>query len=454
MSVSTFKSLTEEQKISICLEYKQGALMSDLKDKYDLFYIEVRDVLRDCGAEWRETGEARRLLKDKESEIVARYVGGESLRSLAPAYGVDRSVIKRIIRQSGHIPHASKQFNVKKDFDRQAVVDMYLAGNSMSAVAKKMGLSVSGVSYVVKQAGHKGRHHKVKPTGRPSNLSKDQLTEMARLYTEEGVSVSELLRRFGSRTSTKSLVGFLKRRGVEIRSRSDNNKTYSCDSGFFSNPNQPDQAYILGWLYTDGTIQEYPKQHTSMELKSSDESILEYIKTKIGSDRPICHTAKQTSIWAEHDKTIFADLMRLGLHQNKSKTVEYPTWLSEEVFSHFLRGAIEGDGSVLYYPKRHHLTVAFCGASPFARKMVEKIKSLGIKLHVRVNEDGFTYCVATSNDDALRLATIIYSGATHVLPRKFEAFKKAVQDFTTRKHSRIQEKTLTAASSVVNSISS
>lgn len=418
--------LSIEQQIEMCDSYRSGALVNDLRDRYDLTYKEFDSILKSHNVPRRKMGVSRRILGPEiEREIEVEYKGGSSMRALASKYRVDRSVISRIIHSSGINLHSLEFTNQKKVLDRDLICSEYESGKSIGILSRELEVSTATVSRILRKKGVK-----IRDTG-PTHRKKTRFTEkeieqMIRLYRDEKISICGILKRFESKTGHSNLSKLLKSRGVKIRNSSEQNTRYACNHNIFLNPNSPESYYLLGWLYTDGTIRENPKHLISIELHEEDECIVKYFRDSLCPTKPIYSTSKKTRIFATNNKTIFLDLKSLGLHQNKSLTLAFPSWLRDDLFPHFMRGVFEGDG-YFTFGKSGHFTLGFCGSSPFTVSLAEYIKNrFGIHLnHVFVMRN-HRYIIS-SMVNSLRFSAMIYENANMICPRKFLVFSRAFE---------------------------
>lgn len=437
MSKESFTNLTEQDKIDICTKYEAGGLVSTIRDEYDLFYIELDSVLKGYSTPRRSMGESRKIISPEiESTIVSKYLSGDSMRSLAIEFGIDRTTVNRVLWSANVELHSKQEYNVKRLFDKDKICDLYVSGASMSVVAEQCGVSMGTVCLTLKERGIKARHNKGGLKGRKTCFTESQIDEMVCLYVDERMSVSKILKRFNSNTPTKQITKLLLKRGVQIRSKNDNNKTYFCDSDFFSDTNSQNVHYILGWIYTDGALRDNLKQNFSIELQEKDRCMVEYIKESLQADNPIYTTDKPSSILTIHDAGIYDSLSDLGLRQNKSKTLAYPDWVNNLYFFDFVRGVIEGDGSVIFHCDDSYVSfsVGFYGSSPMVVELAHELTTKhGIDLYNLKIGDNNRY-IAQKREAAIRLGTLIYEGANMVLPRKFLSFRAAVEYFKTHGH--------------------
>ena len=136
---------------------------------------------------------------------------------------------------------------------------------------------------------------------------------------------------------------------------------YKFDKVFFKKWT-PEMAYILGFLYADGDIEDVRKSSRTQYITfgSKDKEILESIRFAMGSEHNINRRAHHKFISPSGkiyecadfyrlrigSKNMFADLLELGLTPRKSLTIKFPNNIPNDCFSHFIRGYFDGDGCI------------------------------------------------------------------------------------------------------------
>jgi hypothetical protein len=115
---------------------------------------------------------------------------------------------------------------------------------------------------------------------------------------------------------------------------------------YFENIDSEDKAYFLGFIYADGYIVKNGRNRLIINIHTKDQHILE--------DLIVCIDGKM-NIWNQKGrnicqisisgKKIVEDLIKHGLHQNKTFTIKYPN-IPVELERHFLRGYFDGDGCI------------------------------------------------------------------------------------------------------------
>ncbi|HEY3559628.1 MAG TPA: helix-turn-helix domain-containing protein, partial [Kribbella sp.] len=96
--------IDSEQRIVVGRRYQNGESAADIARDYNVSPKTVYSALRMAGVEVRDRNESvasRGKLAGKREEIGRRYVAGESMQSLADAYGVTLGSIYKTIKNLG-----------------------------------------------------------------------------------------------------------------------------------------------------------------------------------------------------------------------------------------------------------------------------------------------------------------------------------------------------------------
>jgi hypothetical protein len=118
---------------------------------------------------------------------------------------------------------------------------------------------------------------------------------------------------------------------------------------YFEVIDTPEKAYFLGFIFADGCLIDNPKEYRyklNIKIHTKDEDILKKFISLLDSEvkiwrsnnRDICEIGFSS-------KKMINDLKNIGLHQNKTYTIDYPK-IDEKIERHFLRGYFDGDGCI------------------------------------------------------------------------------------------------------------
>ena len=184
-------------------------------------------------------------------------------------------------------------------------------------------------------------------------FTEEQKQEIIDMYTNHGCSTVLIGKEFG--VSHKTIARLLEKNGI-ARSYVGNRR-YHFDEHYFDFIDTPNKAYILGLLYADG-YNSVDKWTIRIQLQYTDKEILELIKKELKLEKPLkfvkCSNKVASNGFISKDmyslefysKHMCKTLERLGMVQNKSLVLEFPDFLDKDLYSHFIRGYYDGDGSL------------------------------------------------------------------------------------------------------------
>lgn len=187
-----------------------------------------------------------------------------------------------------------------------------------------------------------------------------------------------------------AILKYLRDCNVHIKTRRENRFSmgFTINENAFLDTSEPEAAYFLGWLITDGNIRDGNRKQVSLEIKSGDVSILKSLRDYIGNSGKISNRTRTTingtltemvSYSFSYHK-ISERLLALGLFPRKSMKEKCP-----EVFLYnrdFWRGAIEGDG---YLSKLDSDTkLQLCGSKTFIEQWALYCKSIVPEMNVSI----------------------------------------------------------------------
>jgi len=204
-------------------------------------------------------------------------------------------------------------------------------------------------------------------------------------------------------------------------------KQYVAD--YFAGVLSERPAYFLGLLLADGYL---TRSGVGIDLQPLDLHILETLRDEIVPDGII---RKYASVggYKAHDKhrlliccpDIRRDLVGLGVIEHKSLHLSLVPHVPAEVFPHFVRGYIDGNGCITRADVGNHVRVRFSirGNEPFLCALQ---KMLPGKWYL--TPDGVCSQLSTStHTDAVLVGKWLYRDASVFLVRKFEKFSAFAQ---------------------------
>lgn len=152
-----------------------------------------------------------RFGSEHDSEIIRRYQAGETGKEIARSYGTSDATVYAVLRRNGvpARPGGSRPGWTDSEENRRDLVAAYTAGESVRALARRLGCRNQTVIQVLDDAGLEWRH-----PGAKRRFTDEQGREMAAAYVA-GETLQQIAERYG--TNAQTVRGYLLRAGVEMR---------------------------------------------------------------------------------------------------------------------------------------------------------------------------------------------------------------------------------------------
>lgn len=232
------------------------------------------------------------------------------------------------------------------------------------------------------------------------------------------ISQREIARRLGIGKTTANR--WCKENGLYYKKHTSNDR-------FFDKWTE-NSAYILGYIFTDGNVVwNLKKSHWTLTITASqkDKDHLEKIRNLLSSTKPLLYSEKTKSFrLIAVNKILCKKLMKIGVVPKKSLIVKFPR-IKKRYLRHFIRGVIDGDGSVNYFERERspYFSIRIYSGSPkFLKKLAKSIKrEINISAKVR-RVHGNTFKVSYTCSKGKKLADWIYKDADIFLNRKFQQY--------------------------------
>lgn len=358
-------TITRDKYPEIIDLYKQGLRQTDIANKYGVTQVTISTILNKCGIKGTFDS-ARKIPKEEHSKIVELYLSGWMQKDIADKYGVSQRSISDILIKNNVHPrtHISKE-------KENRVVTMYLSGYSQAQIGRDLNITHKSVEII------------------------------------------------------------LDRNNIERRSRSEASRIYNFNEHYFDIIDTPNKAYFLGILYADGCNQK--NNMITLRLQEDDYDILDKLNKEIDNERPLkyaagaCDNYKNTWELCFGSPHISQALCDLGCVHRKSLVLKYPTWLDLSLQPHFLRGYIDGDGSICKNPKK--MSASFVGTHSFcleAAKLIQEVCNCHCYIYMQIeHEDGDATSILKLNHktDACVFLDYIYKDAELYMQRKYDIYK-------------------------------
>lgn len=192
----------------------------------------------------------------------------------------------------------------------------------------------------------------------------------------------------------------------------------------------PTLAYVVGVIAADGNLSSDGRH---INITSKDGDWLTMIRNSLGLTSKIGRKARASSSIKKYhvlqigDKHFYEFLMDLGLTPNKSKTIGRLN-IPSKFFADFLRGCIDGDGSITIsdHPESKHkqLRIRLCSASLtflewIQNEILQQTEVLGGWIY-KIKKHSFNILSYGKADSTKILNFMYYQSDSLRLERKFK----------------------------------
>jgi hypothetical protein len=216
---------------------------------------------------------------------------------------------------------------------------------------------------------------------------------------------------------------------------------YAVNESFFKHWH-PRMAYLLGYLYADGSLEDASYLRGKyLRLTSTDKITVTRIREWLESEHRITsrkpengYAVKTRYCLRIGSHKIYDDLIKLGMHPNKSLSMCFPS-VQAQYLSHFLRGYLDGDGCVFLEKAKgitqekiiKRLTIIFTsGSKKFLQELCNILHSTLQLRQTKVYNGWRSFQLRYGTVDSVELFKFIYADCNPntYLQRKFERFNE------------------------------
>lgn len=300
----------------------------------------------------------------------------------------------------------------------EIVLDLFNKNMSMYGIAKQLKVDTSVIRNIYKRLNLKSIHKSKKREDPIINHTNEIITRYI-----NGESSYKIAKDFNCQDST--IVRFLQKNGISLRE----NRKLNYDFDYFKKIDREDRAYTIGLLYADGT-----NSGNYIRLSMIDKDIIEKVKAVMGFDGIIKEIQPRgKSKFVQYSllicgKQICDDLSKLGCVPNKTFSLRIPEGiLSDDLFRHFLRGLIDGDGTITRTKEKRNWIVRVVGSKELMKQIGDKTRELlGINYSyfpAKQCESGqIYYCAWGGRKKLTKLLDWIYKDSTIHMNRKYAKY--------------------------------
>ena len=259
--------------------------------------------------------------------------------------------------------------------------------------------------------------------------------EICKMYTEDGNTLSFISQKFHCRTETIKNVLILN--NIEIKRRGSA-KNRTLNEHFFETIDSEEKAYFLGLLFADGNITNDTSRKRNptirLQLKLSDQKLIEDFRKTINGSGAITYDKrekKEAACFSFRSKIMADDLSKYGIIPNKTYLTKHLPEIPNEFLKDFLRGLLDGDGSIYQETKSKKFRIDFCS---YHQSICQEFRTLCNTFLDKENTNtianyGTAYHIRFNDQNSVKqLATVLYKGNKVALARKYEMAKLIYED--------------------------
>lgn len=252
---------------------------------------------------------------------------------------------------------------------------------------------------------------------------------------KNNVEIAEFLGRTKEAVGARLFIKGLHRALVNFEGKYLRN--YSLNENYFDNWSQ-DMAYILGLWFADGNIYCHKKKcNFTICLHNDDSYLLEEIKKKMQTDRPLRYSKRDKCCsLVITSKAIVSRIIKLGGITRKSLVCDFPS-VPKKYICDFIRGFFDGDGSIFLCKKKSRygkyscfLNISFVGGENFLislKNVIEKICRISGKVCFEKNSGQGIFVLRFQGAKAVKILQQIYSNTNSnslFMKRKNKIYKE------------------------------
>jgi hypothetical protein len=244
-----------------------------------------------------------------------------------------------------------------------------------------------------------------------------------------GSTIRELSTKYN--ICTWSIVNVLKKYSISARVRK-----HKCNENYFEKIDTNEKSYWLGLLFADGYTRKR-QQHNNdykqggvvgISLKEGDEYLLKQLIIDVESDyalRKIINSGYTSYNLEIYSRKMTDDLIHHGCVIKKSLVLTPPE-IEKSLMPHFVRGYIDGDGSIGVYNERFKLSIL--GTELILQYILKYFINHDIKNCPKISKMNNIHKIQfNSQEDLIKMYELLYNeNCARFLQRKKEIYKRII----------------------------
>lgn len=228
--------------------------------------------------------------------------------------------------------------------------------------------------------------------------------------------------------SASTINNYLKQWGINTKKTPTDYKINSVDENYFEKIDTEKKAYFLGLFYADGCVSN---NSVNISLMEEDGYILEKLKQDCKSTYDIYtipkrkENHKNQKCFLINNINFKNNLIKNGCIERKSLVLTFPDEkiISKEFKRHFIRGFIDGDGSIgksirsINEKEYVECFINVVSSVDFIKKLSKEIEGGSTS---KINKGKNAILTIKSKKELLKLISFLYKDSTIYLDRKYK----------------------------------
>ena len=213
-------------------------------------------------------------------------------------------------------------------------------------------------------------------------------------------------------------------------------RKYTLNENYFNDIDSKDKAYILGFIYADGSVYN---NYLNIGIHKRDVSVLNFIKKEMRYNGPLYINGEYVKLTIS-SKKIVNSLKELGIIRNKTYVSKKLPQITTHLLPSFLLGFFDGDGSIYKSgPIKYDYTVNFTNNLEVLSELKNFLLTHTItSSKVRMRHDNEISCMLDirGSKNIEKIFDLFYTNPPNYFfsrkKNKFNKFKESLKSVTRR----------------------
>lgn len=258
----------------------------------------------------------------------------------------------------------------------------------------------------------------------------EELEGIKYYYIDKGYTLSKVGSIYGTKGATISII--LKTMGVKIHTARVN-RLFTHD--YFENIDTEAKAYFLGLIVADGNVDNSSSTRSeNIRLELKDKDILELLVKETKTSSALQYYKREgrknaTYKWSVRSSKMADDLKKYGVVPNKTYVTDSLYFgLREDLKRHYIRGIVDGDGSIYRSNDTWNLNVTSKSVN-----FLEELQDVFMEMTGKLNRKKITdykgvHKLVYVSRDVEKLCHVLYTDSNFYIKRKKDLAKLVVDD--------------------------